>query len=477
MEHTPTLRQEMRATLFLAFPIMAGQVGQMLMGLADAVMVGRVGTVPLAACALANTLISTLMVFGIGLLTAVSIQVAHAHGARSPGDAAQSLRHGLFMALVLGCGMGLLLMAATPLLHHLGQDPAVVGEMGPFLVIVGWSLVFFLMGTALKNYSEAQSSPWPAFWITLGGVVLNVLLNVLLIFGYWGFPALGLLGAGIATLIARMAIFLALLVYVLRSPQFQTTLPERWTGPFHGAVFREQFHLGLPVAYHLVLEMGAFGVACLVMGWFGATALAAHQVAISCAATTFMVPLGLAMATTVRIGQAVGGGRASRVRRIGLTSFGLALAIMGASALMFLFGRNVIAGSFLRDPSTASLAAQLLVVAGLFQLFDGIQVVGTGALRGLKDVRVPAWIAFTAYWIVALPLGWALAFPGRLGPTGVWWGLALGLAVAALGLVVRFWNRTRPGKLPTDSLPSSGAAGNISNPIRRGRGEMADAQA
>lgn len=477
MDKAPSLLQELRTTLVLAFPIMAGQVGQMLMGLADAVMVGHVGTIPLAACALANTLISTLIVFGIGLLTSVSIQVSHSHGAGSPDEAAQSLRHGLLMALVLGLATGLLLMGTTPLLHHLGQDPAVVREMGPFLVTVGWSLVFFLMGTVLKNYSEAQSSPWPAFWITFGGVALNVVLNVLLIFGHWGFPALGLLGAGIATLVARIAIFVALLVYVLRSPQFQSALPGRWTAPFHGTVFREQIHLGLPVACQLVLEVGAFGVASLVMGWFGAAALAAHQVALSCAATTFMVPLGLAMATTVRIGQAVGGGEFSRVRRIGLSSFGLALAIMGASALMFLFGRDPIARGFLRDASVVALASELLVVTGLFQLFDGVQVVGTGALRGLKDVRIPAWIAFTAYWIIALPLGWALAFPGGLGPAGVWWGLALGLAVAALGLVVRFWNQTRPGKHPTDSLPSSGAAGNISNPIRRGRGEMADAQA
>ncbi|MDX6766592.1 MAG: MATE family efflux transporter [Candidatus Methylacidiphilales bacterium] len=439
----PHLRSELRETLGLALPIMAGQVGQMLMGTADTVMVGRVGTVPLAACALANTVMSVGLMFGIGLLASVSIQVSHAHGAGRPDHAAESLRHGLLLALVVGLAMGFGIQAGLPALSLLGQDPAVVREAGPFLVIIGWSLLFFLLGTVLKNFTEAQSSPWPAFWITMAGVLLNVVLNVFWIFGVAGFPALGLLGAGYATLVARIAIFLALLVYVLRAPAFRSALPARWFGGWHPAVIREQLHLGLPVGFQIVMEVGAFGAASLLMGWFGASALAAHQIALTCAATTFMVPLGLSMATTVRIGQVVGSGDLHRIRRIGLTSLGSVLVIMGASAVLFLLASEPLAREFLRDETVIPLAAHLLVVAGFFQLFDGAQVVGIGSLRGMKDVRVPALIAFTAYWVVALPLGWVLAFPAGFGPVGVWVGLAVGLAVAAVALQTRFWSRTR----------------------------------
>jgi len=477
MNSNPGYFKELRTTLVLASPIMAGQVGQMMMGLADTLMVGRVGTVPLAACALANTVISVLMVFGIGLLTAVSVQVSHAHGKGHPKIAGESLRHGLALSLIMGLGMFGCVYLLIPVLPFLGQDTTVVAAISPYLEIVGASLIFFLLGTALKNYTEACSSPWPAFWITFGGVLLNIVLNAILIFGLIGFPALGLWGAGIATFLSRAAIFLALLVFVLRSPQFRMSLPKKWLAAYHPNILKEQFRLGLPVAFQLVLEVGAFGAASLILGGFGAAALAAHQVAITCAATTFMVPLGLAMATTVRIGQVMGAGQFSLIRPIGFSSLSMVLLIMGFSAALFLLAAGPMARSFLDDPAVILLTTQLLIVAGIFQLFDGVQVVGLGALRGMKDVRIPAGIAFSAYWILALPLGWFLAYPLNQGPVGVWWGLALGLAFAAVGLVARFHHQTGPGKLPTDSLPSEGSAGNLSSPIRRGRGEMADAQA
>jgi multidrug resistance protein, MATE family len=477
MNPNPGYFKELRTTLVLAFPIMAGQVGQMMMGLADTLMVGRVGTIPLAACALANTVVSVLMVFGIGLLTAVSVQVSHAHGRGHSQTAGESLRHGLGLSLILGVMMLAAVYLLLPALPLLGQDPAVVSAVGPYLEIVGASLIFFLLGTALKNYTEACSSPWPAFWITLGGVILNIVLNAVLIFGLVGFPALGLWGAGIATFLSRAAIFLALLVYVLRSHRFRASLPQHWLGAAHPEILKEQFRLGLPVAFQLVLEVGAFGAASLILGGFGAAALAAHQVALTCAATVFMVPLGLAMATTVRVGQIMGAGQFSRIRRVGYSSLAMVVIFMGFSAGLFLLAGGPIARNFLDDPSVILLTTQLLVVAGIFQLFDGVQVVGLGALRGMKDVRIPAGIAFSAYWILALPLGWFLAYPLNQGPVGVWWGLALGLAFAAVGLVARFHHQTGPGKLPTDSLPSEGSAGNLSSPIRRGRGEMADAQA
>lgn len=462
---------ELKETLALALPIMAGQLGQMLMGLADTVMISRVGTVPLAAAALGNTLASVLMVSGIGLLTAVAVQVSHAHGARDGRASGDSLRHGLLISAALGLLVILAGAAGWLLLPRLGQDDEVVAALAPYLTAVLPSLVLVFAATALKNFSEAQSSPWVPFWITFGGVVLNVVLNWVLIFGHAGFPELGLLGAGIATFLSRLAIALGLFAYVWGAARFASSRPRAWLLPPCARQLAAQFRLGLPVAVQLLVEVGAFGAASLLIGSLGAGPLAAHQVAITVAATIFMLPLGLGMATTVRIGQVLGAREAGRVRRIGFGALGAVTAFMMASALFLLAAAPSIARLFTPDPEVIRLAIPLLIVAGWFQLVDGIQVVSIGALRGLKDVRVPAWIAFSAYWLAALPIGWLLGFPLGLGATGVWIGLAIGLAAAAAGLTVRFWKKsTQAGTCQTSDLQAL-------SPTQSGRGEMADAQA
>jgi MATE family multidrug resistance protein len=461
----------LKQTLALAVPIMAGQLGQMLMGVADTVMISRTGTVPLAAAALGNTLTSILMVSGIGLLAAVAVQVSHAHGARDAAAAGQSLRHGLWISLGLGLLVLILGAAGWLLLPVLRQDPAVIQALGPYLAAVLPSLVFVFGATALKNFSEGQSSPWVPFWVTLGGVVLNVALNWVLIFGHAGFPALGLLGAGIATLLSRIAIWSGLQLYVARSRRFNASRPKTWLGRPCPRQTLAQVRLGLPVSAQLLVEVGAFGAASLLIGSLGPVPLAAHQVAITVAATLFMLPLGLGMATTVRVGQLAGGGEFERVRRTGFGALAAVATFMAASALFLLLAAPAIARLFTPDLDVVRLAVPLLIIAGFFQLFDGIQVVSIGALRGLKDVQVPAGIAFCAYWLAALPLGWLLGFPGGLGATGVWIGLALGLAAAAAGLTLRFWKKSaQAGACQNPALPAL-------SPTQSGRGEMADAQA
>lgn len=440
MSFARTALSELRPTVRLAAPVTAGQVGQMLMGLADTVMVGHIGTLALAACAFANNIVVVVAVAGFGILTSVSIRVSHAHGAGTGATMARALHAGLSLAIACGVTAALVLHLAYPSLRHLGQAPGVVEEARGYLLIAGWSLVPAFVAAAARNYLEAQSRPWPAFWIMFGGVLLNVGLNWIFIFGHWGAPAMGLTGAAIATLLSRAATVGGLLWFV-------------WAGPVRPALrwhpdpdwWREQaslLRLGAPAGLQLVSEIGAFTVAAVLIGHLGPVALAAHQIAMTCASTTFMVPLGISMAATVRMAQAMGAARQELLRPIAVGTWALALVTMGATALLFLGANRPIAALFVSDTEVIALAAKLLVIAGIFQVLDGLQVVGSGLLRGLRDTTGPMIVTLAAYWFVALPLGSWLAFSRGDGAPGMWSGLAVGLGIAAAMLIRRFFTRT-----------------------------------
>ena len=425
----------------LAAPITAGQVGQMLMGVADTVMVGHVGTLALAACAFGNNVIMIAAIAGYGVLTAVSVRVSHAHGAGVVDAMARAYYAGAGLSVIGGILCAFLMHLIYPAFHHLGQAPGVVEEAQTYTLIVAWSLIPAWLTSTARNYLDSQSRPWPAFWIMFGGVLLNVALNWILIFGNLGAPALGLAGAGWATLISRVVTFAALTWFVLAgsSAPSEPWKPDR-------AWWREQaalLRLGTPVGFQLMSEVGAFSAAALLIGRLGAVPLAAHQIAITCASTTFMFPLGVAMASTVRIGQALGGGRRDLLRPIGAGAWLLGLIIMAVFTVILIVAGPSIAAAFVSDPPVIAIASHLLVIAAIFQLVDGVQVVGAGLLRGLHDTKVPMWINLVAYWVVALPLGAWFAFGRGEGAAGMWVGLAWGLLLAALLLVLRFVRKTR----------------------------------
>ena len=445
-----SLSHESRLTLGLALPLMIGQLSQMLLGVADTVMIGRLGVTEMAALTFANSLFHIPFVFGIGVLTAVSVFSSKARGASDQAAARGSCRHGLY----LGTALGLLLFAISWMvswkLDSFGQPPEVSARTTVFFRILMASGVPALASIALKNHADALNRPWPPFTIFLGGVLLNIGLNWVMIYGKLGCPALGLEGAAWATFISRSAILAAMIIWLRCGKNLNQWVPRRWFRKPHFPEIKQLLSIGFPASIQMLFEVSAFSLTGLLMGRFGPGAMAGHQIAITLAATAFMIPLGLSMALTVRIGQANGAGETTRLRPIVVSGWLLSAGFSLIAASSFLLLGTHISSLFIEDPKVIRLAASMLVIVGIFQIFDSLQVSSSAMLRGLQDVRVPAVIGFVSYWIVGLPLGIGLAFGLHLGPLGVWWGLAAGLFVACVTLGPRLWNYTasasgRPG--------------------------------
>jgi len=437
--------KEARSTLHLAIPITIGQVSQMLMGVTDSVMIGRVGTVPLAASSFGGGVFNIFFIVGIGLMTPVAIFASRSRGAGRHDEAGEYLRHGLLIAALSGLAEIAVIIYLGLHLDWFHQTPEVLAAVNPFFLLIGISLLPSLAYLALRQFAESMGRPWVPVLIILAGVLLNILLNWIFIYGHLGAPRMGLTGSGVSTLISRTLAPITIFAWLRLDPAMKSAWPRHWLAPLSLERLRRMLAVGLPTSGCLLFEGGAFAAATVMMGWLGAVPLAAHQIALSCAAMTFMVALGVSMAVGMRTSAAVGAGEHARLRPIWLGATGMGLAVSLAATALFLFFGHAIASAFISDLRVIPVATLLLVIAGIFQIFDGGQVINSAALRGLTDVKVPAVITFVAYWIVALPLGYALGIRGSLGPAGIWIGLAAGLAVAATVLGARFMRLTRPG--------------------------------
>ncbi len=436
--------REIRPTLALAAPVATGMLSQALLGLADTRMVAPLGVVPLGACAFVNNIVHPPLIFSIGLLTAVSVEVSNGFGARDREFVGESLRHGLLMAGLAGAGVLACACLMGWFLPVFGQPEDVTAASHTYLILFAASFVPGLLAHTGKLHGEALDHPWAPNLILLGGVGLNILLNWILIYGNWGAPKLGLEGAGWATLIARTLSAVAMIGYTIRAPSLAPWHPRAWIAPIQRTALTRMWRLGWPAALHHLAEVAAFVLVGLMMGWLGKEALAAHQVAMQCVATTFMITLGLAVAVSVRVGHANGAGQPRRVRRIGVIGLVMASALMGSAALVLILHRHGIADWFVDAPRLIELTATLLGIAAWFQIADGVQVMSGNALRGIRDVRAPALIALCCFWGVQVPLAAILGFHLEMGPIGVWWGLAAGLTLAAIWLTVRFFRLSRP---------------------------------
>jgi len=429
--------KEARATWLLALPLIIGQVSQMAMGVVDTVMIGELGVVPLGASSFANNLMLIPFIFSIGVLTSISVRVSQSKGADDQQGTSQALRHGTGVGVLVGVVSAVVLTGISPFLHLFGQDPEVAAAAGSYLILIGWSLVPAMLYTVFKNYADALNRPWPVFWISVAGVGLNVLLNWLLIYGKWGCPAMGLDGAGVATLLARVATALGVVLWVLRSKYTREWNPRRWFHRWDSTVVKALMALGIPVGLQLLMEVGLFAGAGLVVGMLGKYPLAAHQVAMTCTSMAFMVPLGVSMALTVRVGEVAGRNELWRLRSVVLGGWGMATVFAVLSMGTLLLFRYEIAESIVADPQVIEIAVQLLLIAGIFQWVDGMQVVSSACLRGLNEVHYPAKVAGFGYWLIAFPLGAFLALFSSAGAQGMWWGMAVGLGLTAFLLGVR----------------------------------------
>lgn len=428
---------ESKRTLRLALPLIIGQLSQMLLGVADTVMVGKLGVTELATLTFVNSIFWLPFVFGIGVLTCISVQSSHARGAADPQLARASCRNGLYIALALAVAFVVMGLILLPYLGIMGQPADVVQLARPFLLILMCSLIPGLASMALKNHSDALDRPWPAFWIFLAGVLLNVLLNWIMIYGKFGCPELGMNGAAWATLISRFAILIAMLCWFAKDRNLQDWVPTRWWRKPRREDLIAHAKIGAPTSFQMLCEVAAFSAAGFMMGHFGEISMAAHQVAITCAGTAFMVPLGLSMALTVRTGEVAGAKQFLRLRSVVYSGWILAGGFGLANAAAFFFFGPYLAAQFTSDVNVIQLSASLFIIVGVFQLFDGLQVASSSMLRGMHDTRVPAVMGFVAYWLVGLPVAVALSWFGSMASRGVWWGLAVGLFVACITLAPR----------------------------------------
>lgn len=437
---TRHLADELAETLKLAVPIALTQLGQIAMMTTDIAMIGRFGSEAVAAAALATTVYFVSFTFGMGLVSAVAPLAAQAFGARNPRRIRRSLRVGLWAALFVALPMMALSFRGEQILLMLGQSPVAADLAQQYLFGLAWSILPALWFLAIRGFMSAINRPEPILWITLAAIPANALLVYLLLYGALGMPKLGLFGVGLATSIVNFGSFLAALWFAARRRPFRKyhVLGNFWR--IDWPLLRQLVVIGAPISISFLLEYGLFGAAGLLMGVISTTALAAHQIALQIAAILFMVPFGISIAATVRVGHAIGRRDASGVLRAGMVATWLGIAIGAALTLAVILGRFEIATIFLGESTDAAaeLSATLLLVGSTFFIADGIQTIAAGSLRGINDTRVPLLFATVSYWLIGFPCAWWLAFETALGAVGVWIGLSVGTAVYATLLLLRF---------------------------------------
>jgi MATE family multidrug resistance protein len=447
----PTKRSErnseLRATVALAVPVVLVQVGFMMMGLVDTLMVGRVSAAALAAVAIGNLYFFNVSILGSGTLMALDPIVAQAAGANDTETVAEAVQRGLVLSLGLSAATILLLAPATVVLSHLHQPAEIIPATAAYVHISIAGVAPYLAFVVLRQSLQALHRVAPIVWTVVLANLANAGCNWVFVYGHLGSPALGVEGSAIATAIGRWLMFLVLLA--LAWPTLRPQLVPRRAGVTRWAPLRRMLRIGLPIGAQQALEAGAFGAIGLLMGLIGTVAVAAHQIAITLAAFTFMVPLGVGSAAAVRVGHAIGAGDGERARAAIRAAYLCGVGFMTLTAIVFLGAPRLLGAAFTDDGRVIALAATLIPIAGFFQIFDGAQAVGAGVLRGAGDTTAPLLVMLGAYWLVGVPVSAYLGFRTPLGPTGLWWGFVISLAAVALFLYARIrvlFGRARRGE-------------------------------
>lgn len=438
------MKNEASQTVRLALPIIIGELAQMALHLIDSAMVGAISYKQLAAAALVLNAMNIPFVIGIGMTISVSQMVSLAHGRRDSPLVSHYLFNGFILCALTAMVISLTLVFGRDLLYHLGQDPEVVTLAMPFMKLMGLSIIPMLLFMTLKQFADGLEYTRTAMTLSLAGMPLNILLNWLLIYGNWGFPRLELAGAGWATLITRSLMFLALGVIILKHKIFARYIAvssSQWK--LRKKTMGELLHIGIPSSLQIGMEAGAFAVSGIIIGTLGAVAQASHQIALSCASFTFMVSMGLAQAGSIRVSNAFGRGDWAKIFIIGKSTILTALLYGVVCAIAFGVFRNQLPKAFNNNVQVLEMAGLLLIFAAVFQISDSTQAISAGLLRGIKDVKVPTILIGIAYWVVAIPFGYILAFHFNLGAAGMWLGLILGLTLASVFLISRFFKMSK----------------------------------
>jgi MATE family multidrug resistance protein len=440
--------------LQLAIPVVLSQVSHTLVGLADTIMVGQTGNVTaLAASALANNIFSLAIVFALGISYVLTPKISEYFAQREIQTCKNLLVNSLLNNMIWAVVVSLILGLLLPFSVFLEQPEKVLDQALPFFKLQIWSLPGIMLFQTFRQFYDGLGNTKPGMVVSIGANLLNVCMNYLLIFGSWGCPELGLYGAGISNLIARWVMGLGMAGYFYLSASGFEWRDSFQLSNISFRSFRLLNKLGLPVAFQFLFEVGAFSFTALLVGRMGESALASHQIVITLASVTYMMASGLSSASSIRVGHFFGLKYKKMILLSGIRSFQMVSVFMFCTAILFLFFRNDIPLMFIQNQTVADTGAELLIIAGFFQLSDGIQVIGLGCLRGLSDVMIPTIITMFAYWVVAIPFGYYLGLTLHMGPAGTWWALCAGLSVSAIFMLIRFLSLSKSLVFPDNDTP------------------------
>ena len=429
-----------QTNLSLAIPVVISQLGHTLVHTADSIIVGHfAGTVPLAAVSLVNSIFVVILVIGMGISYGLTPLIAQESGRKNFKECGRLLSNSLLINAIIGILLFILIFFGSLLIiDQMGQSPAVVAEARPYLGLLGFSIVPLMIFMTFKQFAEGLGFTKQAMMISLWGNAINLCLGVIFVKGIFGIAPMGISGVGWSTLIDRSIMAVVMAIYVLRSKYFKVYLKSFALRSIGKLRSLRILKIGTPVAMQYTFEVSAFSGAAILIGTIGAVEQAAHQVAINLASMTYMMASGVSSAATIKTGNNFGKEDFMNLRLSAISSYHIVLVFMAVTALLFAGLNQYLPWLYTSDRAVISVAAQLLIIAGFFQLFDGTQVVGLGILRGIGDVKIPTFITFVAYWIIGIPVGYFLGINMGWGANGIWYGLTLGLLVSAGLLYTRF---------------------------------------
>jgi len=438
-------KQHYRDNLKLAIPVVISQLGHPLVHLSDSIVVGHfAGTISLAAVSLVNSVFVVAMVMGLGIAYGITPLIAQNNGQKNYADCGRLLSNSIFINLVFGILLFIAIyFGAGNLLGLLKQSPEVLKQAKPFLLLLSVSIIPLMLFTTFKQFAEGLGFTRQAMMISIWGNIINICLGIIFVKGLFGIKPMGISGVGYATLIDRTIMAIVMGVYVFRSKNFKKYLQEFSPGYINFKRCRQLISIGAPVSLQYTFEVGAFSAALIIVGQIGPVDQAAHHIAINLASLTYMMASGVSSAAAIKSGNYFGARNFSDLRTSAIASYHIVLLFMTITALIFVIANPWLPWIVTSDTRVIGIASKLLIIAAIFQLFDGAQVIGLGILRGMGDVNIPTFITLLAYWVIGLPLGYVLGIKLNMGAEGVWYGLVAGLGIASILLYIRFTVTTK----------------------------------